>query len=209
MNIYFKSTILSLVFVTALTGRDPFSDMFKEMQEFMEAQARFMDEQSKRMHELFEQRMNSSNDQKNQDALINVTQDNDSVYLTFSNIDAEKEVDITVTILDNKNLEGSLPLKNGSLSFRVRNGKWLIISQQKHHEEKSDKDDNKSSFVSSSHYESSSSLPAMVMDLDKSEVQLNKEEGMVTIVLPKVATRAKQLPVKVVTQPLEMKHTTA
>lgn len=193
-------TLTALFACAHIVSQDPFANMFEDMHEFMREQAAFMQEQSKRMDELFKKEFTHSPHITNQ---LSVETTDNKVIITIHGVEQDEATHktIKVTTIDSSNLEGSIPVKHGALELAVRNGKSLIVSSSSQHEQGAKDGEQKTSFYSSSSFKSHTDLPAIVENVDKSEITFDKTSQKLTIAMPKAASGSKQLSITEVSSP--------
>lgn len=212
-----KTKFLLVYLLTASTinkaVNNRFEEIFKEMHDFMHEQSSFMEAQSKRIDELFQKAHQSNHtfdkkDLKSDNFLdqIDIKADDSHVIITINNIDREPTTkDIKIAALNAKNLEGLVPLKNGSIELAIRDGRSIVITGSTKTEISNKEDESSSSFFSSASYTTVRELPSLVEDLDKTTITFDKEKNAVAISMPKAKSKAKQLAVQEISGPVATK----
>lgn len=116
--------------------------------------------------------------------VIEITSDNNfvTIKLHLGELDA-KEIDINA---EKNNLDGKIPLKNGSANFSIQSGRLFNLSMNSTHkkEEKNEKEKVSSYSFASSAASKIESLPDVVADLENTQVSY--KDGVVELKLPKM-----------------------
>jgi len=128
---------------------------------------------------------------------ISMSTDNDFVIVSL-NLGELKAEEISIEAEGNT-LDGKVPLKNGSATFSVQNGRLfeLSLKQEQKKEEKNDKGVTTTHQFASAASTKIESLPEVVADLEKTKVSYKK--GVVELKLPKIAAQKKGTKLNVVT----------
>jgi hypothetical protein len=102
---------------------------------------------------------------------------------------------------DGNTLDGEVPVKNGSLTFSIHNGRLfeLSLKQEQKKEAKNDQGKTTTQQFASASSTKIESLPDVVADLEKTKVSYKDKERAIELRLPKIAAQKKGTKLNVAT----------
>jgi len=209
-----KNLYIALLLSCSQLAADTFEDrIWKEFQESIEQMNKRFEAIEKSMNvafvtppttqtatggkELSAQKTNNTIVVSTKTPTITMTTDNDFVIvnLNLGELNAQE-----ISIEAEKNtLDGKVPLKNGSATFSVQNGRLfeLSLKQEQKKEEKNEQGQAITQQFASAASTKIESLPDVVTDLEKTKVSYKK--GVIELRLPKIAAQKKGTKLNVVT----------